>query len=106
MMAQTLSEKKIKLTKTDLAQKLGISRQALYYAPKRDKVDQEIKVQIESVMVSHKSYGHKRIALELKLNKKRILRVMKKFGLKPLRRRARKPQKKDDWAKQKQPIKT
>jgi len=98
-MAQTLSEKKIKLTKTDLAQKLGISRQALYYAPKRDKVDQEIKVQIESVMVSHKSYGHKRIALELKLNKKRILRVMKKFGLKPLRRRARKPQKKDDLGK-------
>jgi len=34
----------------------------------------------------HPSYGHKRLALHLKLNKKRILRVMKLFSIKPYRR--------------------
>jgi putative transposase len=98
-MAKAVREKKIKLTKTALAEKLGISRQALYYQPKREKIDQEIKLQIESVLVTHKSYGHKRIALELKLNKKRILRVMKKFNIKPYRRRAKRLVKKDDLGK-------
>ena len=92
-------EDNIKLTKTALAQKLGISRASLYYEHKREKVDLELKSQIETVMTSHPRYGHKRIALELKLNKKRILRVMKKFNLKPYRRRAVKPRKKEDEGK-------
>lgn len=50
-------------------------------------------------MVKHPSYGHKRIALALKLGKNRVLRVMKKFGLKPARRRVRKPSKPDDNGK-------
>lgn len=75
------------LTKTALAKKLGVSRSSLYYHHKRPAQDEEVRRQIEAVMVSHPSYGHKRIALELKLNKKRILRVMKKFNLKPYRRR-------------------
>jgi transposase InsO family protein len=50
-------------------------------------------------MTTHKAYGHKRIAMELKLNKKRILRVMKKFGIKPYRRRAKRFIKKDDLGK-------
>ena len=84
------------LTKKDLAEKLGVSRASLYYTPKRPIIDLELKNQIESVMVNHRSYGHRRIALELKLNKKRILRVMKKFNLKPYRRRSRKPNKPED----------
>jgi len=51
------------------------------------------------VLVDNPSYGHKRVALELKLNKKRICRVMKKFGLKPFRRRPKRPFKKDDLNK-------
>jgi transposase InsO family protein len=58
-----------------------------------------LKHQIESVLTDHPSYGHKRIALELKLNKKRIRRVMKKFGMKPYRRRVRKPHKPGDLGK-------
>lgn len=84
------------LTKKALAQKLGVSRSALYYQRKRQLIDEEVKMQIESVMTDHPRYGHKRIALKLKLNKKRIRRVMKKFGLKPIRRRAAKPRKKAD----------
>ena len=85
-------------TKTDLAKKLGVSRSSLYYKHKRPAVDEEVKRQIEAVLVNHPAYGHKRIALELKLNKKRILRVMKKFGIKPYRRRVH-PIKKDDLGK-------
>ncbi len=87
------------ITKTELAKKLGISRASLYYHHKRPAVDEEVKRHIESVLTDHPSYGHKRIALELKLNKKRILRVMKKFGIKPYRRRVRRPAKPDDLGK-------
>lgn len=85
--------------KTKLAKRLGISRSSLYYKPKRPAIDIEIKDQIESVMVDHPDYGHKRVAFELKLNKKRILRVMNKFAIKPYKKKARKPSKKDDLNK-------
>lgn len=88
-----------KITKTLIAKRLGISRQSLYYKAKRPGIDEEIKRQIESVLAEHKGYGHKRIAIELKLNKKRILRVMKKFGIQPYRRQGKKPRKKDDEGK-------
>ena len=87
------------LTKTELARKLGVSRASLYYHHKRPAIDDEVKHQIESVQTDHPSYGHKRIALELKLNKKRIRRVMKKFHMKPFRRRVKKPHKPDDLGK-------
>jgi putative transposase len=94
-----MKDKNNKLTTRELAKKLGVSRSSLYYEPKRPAIDEEVKNQIESVMVEHKSYGHKRIARELKLNKKRILRVMKKYGLKPMRRRVKKPKKPKDNGK-------
>ncbi|MEK7165938.1 MAG: IS3 family transposase [Patescibacteria group bacterium] len=87
------------ITKTALAHKLGVSRSSLYYKHKRPAVDEEVKRQIESVLTAHPSYGHKRIAIELKLNKKRILRVMKKFGIRPYRRRVKKLRKKADEGK-------
>lgn len=76
-----------KQSRKELAKQLGISRQNLYYKPKMPEKDLKLKVEIEKVMARHKAYGHKRIALDLKVNKKRILRVMKLFGLKPQRRR-------------------
>lgn len=74
-------------SKKELAKELGISRQSLYYQPKLPEKDLKLKEEIEKVMSKHKAYGHKRIAWELKINKKRVLRVMKLFGLKPQRRR-------------------
>jgi len=85
-----------KLTKTQVAKRLGISRGMLYYQHKRPLIDEEIRRQIEAVLTEHKAYGHKRIAPELKLNKKRILRVMKKFHIKPYRPHGKKPNKKED----------
>ena len=87
------------VNKTELAKELGISRSSLYYRPKRPAIDEEVRRQIESVLSDHPAYGHKRIAMALKLNKKRIRRVMKKFGLKPYRRRSKRPDKKADLGK-------
>jgi len=94
-----IQEKK-RESKTQLAQKLGVSRSSLYYQPKQDVIDEAIKQKIQYVLSEHKSYGHKRIALELQLNKKRILRVMKKYGIKPYKRRAVKLRKPDDEGKE------
>lgn len=85
--------------KTQLALSLGISRSSLYYQPKRPAIDAELQCQVEAVMVDHPAYGHKRIALELQFNKKRVLRIMRKFHLKPFRRRARLPYKPEDQNK-------
>lgn len=93
-----IQEKK-RESKTALADKLGVSRSSLYYKGKLEDVDQELKQQILIILGLHTSYGHKRIALEFSLNKKRILRVMKKYGIKPYRRRPKRPRKADDEGK-------
>ena len=78
------------LSKKELARKQGISRSSLYYQSKMESKDWWLKNRIELVLQDNPSYGHKRIAPELGANKKRVLRVMKKFGIKPYRRRGRK----------------
>lgn len=104
-MANKIAEKPVvktkKLTKIQLAKDMGISRGMLYYEHKQPLIDAEVKNQIEAILSTKgkESYGHKRIALELKLNKKRILRVMKKFNIKPYKRRFKKPNKKEDHNK-------
>lgn len=72
-----------KMNKSKLAKKLGIARSSLYYKSKRKKSDDEDRKKIVAVMDSNPSYGHKRISLALGMNKKKILRLMKKFDLKP-----------------------
>lgn len=88
-----------KTSKKALARKLGISRASLYYKSKMKIRDQCLKEQILSSLSEHPSYGHKRLAIHLRRNKKCILRVMKKFGIKPYRRRVRRPKKKEDLNK-------
>jgi len=90
---------KTKVNKTKLAKEMGIARSSLYYQRKREEIDLELKCQIEAVMVDHKDYGHKRVALELKMGHNRIRRVMKKYGFKPYRRRAKRFIKKKDLGK-------
>ena len=69
---------------------IGISKSSLYYQRKKPAEDWKIKQKIEDVLHDFPSYGHKRLALALHLNKKRILRVMRIYGIKPYRRH-RKP---------------
>lgn len=96
----TAASPETKLTKTQIAISLGVSRQSLYYQKKQPIKDEATKIQIEHVMKANPAYGHKRIALDLKLNHKRVLRVMKLFGLKPMRRHIHPPPKTDDQSKE------
>lgn len=63
----------------------------LYYQHRMPDKDWHVKQQIELALREKPGYGHKRLAKHLAINKKRILRVMKLFGIKPYRRRGRKP---------------
>jgi putative transposase len=83
-------------TKIAVAHDTGISRSMLYYEHKQFKKDWELKIRIEEVLHGNPSYGHKRLAIYLKTGKNRILRVMKIYGIKPYRRRGKKPWKKRD----------
>lgn len=76
------------------ARALGISTSSIYYRSKRLARDWELKTQIETVLNTDPSYGYRRVALHLKINKKRVQRIMKLFGMRAYRRRGRKPRKK------------
>ena len=82
-------------SKTQLAQELGISRASLYYKHKMPEKDELLRREIEAVMLKHPGYGSPRVSIALNINEERIVRVMKKFGLKPARR-AKTPRKPDD----------
>ncbi len=86
----------MKLPKTLLAKRLGLARSTLYYRSRKTQADEEARALIEEVMIGNPAYGHKRIALNLGWNKKKVLRLMKKFGLRPKLRRSQKWQKKSD----------
>lgn len=88
-----------KENKRELAKRLGISRSSLYYHSKLKIRDQCLKEQILAALSEHPSYGHRRLAIHLGRNRKCILRVMKKFGIKPYRRRVRRPCKPGDLGK-------
>jgi putative transposase len=78
---------------SELARELGVSRRSLYYHPKQEQNDWHTKQLIEEALRVHPGYGHKRLAIYLHINKKRVLRVMRKYGIKPHRRRTKKYEK-------------
>lgn len=82
------------MAKTSLAKQNGFSRSSLYYQKKLPLRDWALKIKIEEALHQEPSYGHKRLSDHLAIGKYKILRVMKIFGIKPYRRRAKKPWKK------------
>lgn len=86
--------------KSKVLEYLHIPRSSFYYNSILDEKDNVLKKKIEEVMSNNASYGHKRIATELNLGRKQVLRVMKKFGLKPsrCRKKARKRGKTEESA--------
>jgi len=68
-----------------IAKTMNINRKNIYQKGIKDMRDQTVKSNIENTFLTHPAYGHRRLALELKINHKRILRVMRKYGLKPPR---------------------
>lgn len=79
--------------KSALAREFGVSRRTLYYHHKQEDNDWHTKQLIETALRMHPAYGHKRLAIYLTINKKRVRRVMKKYGIKPYRRRTKKYEK-------------
>jgi transposase InsO family protein len=73
-------------------EQLDVYRGVKYYKPKKPDKDWALKCQIEQVLRTpgKHSYGSRRIALHLKLNRKGVKRVMNIFGIKAYRRRGRK----------------
>lgn len=67
-------------TKVLRARELGVSRGTLYYREKKPDKDWELKVLIEEVLRLHPSYGSRRIALHLKLNRKSVSEARKEVG--------------------------
>jgi len=80
-------------TKALLARELGISVRSLWYKPRKPDKDWALKCRIEEVLREHPSYGSRRLAIHLQMNRKRVKRVMNIFGIKAYRRRGRKWQK-------------
>lgn len=64
---------------------LNIARSTFYYKSLLKEKDEKLKASIEKIQIDNPSYGHRRLADELGLNKKQIRRVMKKYGIKPFR---------------------
>lgn len=54
------------MSRRELARQLGVSRQSLYYVPKKENRDWSLKTRIEEVLREHPSYGSRRLALHLK----------------------------------------
>jgi putative transposase len=78
--------------KTLRARELDVYRGVFYYKPKKPDKDWQLKCRIEEVlrMDGCQSYGSRRLAIHLKLNRKRVKRVMNIFGIKAYRRRGKK----------------
>lgn len=70
-------------SKAELARLLKVSRQSLYYVPKQESKDLELKQMIERISQQHPAYGSRSIAWQSGLSRKRIQRVMRKYGLEP-----------------------
>jgi putative transposase len=74
-------------TKALRARELGVSTRYFYYKAKKPDQDWSLKCRIEEVLREYPSYGSRRLAIHLNLNRKRVKRVMNLFGIKAYRRR-------------------
>lgn len=100
-------------SKTQLARHLGISRQSIYYQPRRPARDIALRERILAALDHNPAYGHRRLALHLtrtskhRVNKKSVLRVMRKYGIRPkLTRRRFRYQKSQEYAMERIPNRT
>lgn len=68
-----------------MAKAMNLNNKNMYYQSLKENHDLQVKKEIEEIFKHHPAYGHRRLSLELKMNKKKILRIMHKFNLKPPR---------------------
>ena len=68
-----------------IASCMQINHKNIYHQQKIFTRDLMVKDKIEENFITNPAYGHRRLAIDLDMNKKRILRVMHEFHLKPPR---------------------
>jgi transposase InsO family protein len=78
------------VSKTALAKSLGVSRASLYYVHKMEKKDWELKIRMEAALHEHPGYGSRSMRDALNIGRERARRVMRKYGIRPYRRRGKK----------------
>jgi putative transposase len=76
---------KLSKNKQMVAKCIGVDNKNIYQKCVMDAKDQKVKKEIENTFLTNPAYGHRRLAIELRMNHKKILRVMHKYGLKPPR---------------------
>jgi len=69
---------------------LAIDRKSIYYQRIQEQKDLNVKKQIEEVHRTNPSYGHRRIAIALGIGNNTALRIMRKYAIKPPRRKIKK----------------
>ena len=75
------------INKSQLARTLGIARSSLYVEPKRPQMDKALAVRIEELHEQDDTMGHRKLAVMLATGKKRVKRVMHKYGIAARRKR-------------------
>ncbi|MCL5090988.1 MAG: hypothetical protein M1514_03200 [Patescibacteria group bacterium] len=79
-----------------ISKSLGIPKRSLFNPrPKQSETGPVLRDQTLKVLELNPGYGYRRIALALNTSKKRARRVMKLFGIKPYKKKARWTKKKD-----------
>ena len=68
-----------------IGEAMGVNSKNIYHCSRKETDDLEVKKRIEAVFKKHPAYGHRRLAIELTMNKKKVRRIMRKFNLKPPR---------------------
>ena len=85
------------IEKKRLCSVLGISRAGVYKGLSLiASRNEDLKQQILSVLSAHPSYGHRRIAIALSVNKKAVKRVMRLYKIKPYKRKGRWRKRRDE----------
>lgn len=79
----------LKASTRQRARVLGISRSTLFYRRKMPEHDWALKCTLEETLREHPGYGYRRLTRHLRINSKRVRRVMKLYGIKAYRRRGR-----------------
>lgn len=82
------------MSKAALARSLGIARASLYYVSRMEKKDWATKIRMEEVLRENPAYGSRRLRQALQIGREQAQRVMRKYGIKPYRRRGKKWRKK------------
>ena len=73
-----------------ICETLGISRTVIYHPNLKLQARREqLRTQILDVLAVNPSYGYRRVAMALRVGKKRVRKTMHDFGIKPYKRKAR-----------------